>query len=442
MTLERFAAMSDSLGGKAALFELFQTTPSTLKLCVRLCATSPYLTNLLINNPGMLDELIDSLLLDRLPQGVELEANSVELCRFAEDIEPILHSFKNSAHLRIGVRDILGRDPIEDTHRALAETAESCLRRAAEDSMQQLLDRYGQPLDQAGQEVGFSMLALGKLGGREPNYHSDLDVLFIYDADGHTRPLAGGVREGTTNSHFFHELTQRIIKRINHYGPLGRLYELDATIRFSHDRGMMAVTIEQFESHFSRVQCPLWQRLALVNARLVSGSTNAGSRIEHAIKSSLLMPAWSASMAREAYALRASLEQGAAAKNLKRGSGGTMDVEAIVQMLLLRRAVEFEGRLGWGTLEGLQRLRIGGWLSEHRADRLVTGYRYLRCVESNLRLMDLPARHDLPEAEDELRWLAYAMREPDWMTVVQNCEMYREANRQLFDSIFREEFDE
>ncbi len=103
-----------------------------MELMVRLCATTPYLSGILTNNPGMIDELIDSLLMNRLPSSQRLEAHSIELCRGAADIELILHSFKNSAHLTIGVRDMLGKESLEATHQAIGDTAEACLRRMIE----------------------------------------------------------------------------------------------------------------------------------------------------------------------------------------------------------------------------------------------------------------------------------------------------------------------
>ncbi len=437
-TLARLADVSDSIGGKAALWELFQTTPSTLRLCVRLCASSPYLTGILTSNPGMLDELLDSLVLDRLPLAEELEKNARELCRFAEDIDPILHSFKNSAHLRIGVRDILGRDCIEATHRSLADTAETCLRRLAEDELEHLSNRYGDPLDSSGDVCSLTMVALGKLGAREPNYHSDLDILFLYESEGQTRPRAGGRRDGTTNHHFFNELTQRIAKRVNHFGPSGRLYELDARIRFSNHRGTLAVTIEQFREHFASSHCELWQRLALVNARIIFGSLASTRATEEVIRNSLLHPAWHPHFVNQAKQLRYALQQGASEENLKRAPGGTMDIESIVQLMLLQHAAELDGYLGLGTLEGLELLRLREWISIEAAQHLAASYRYLRTVESNLRLMNLPARHDLPQSPDELRWLAYSLRETHWSVVVQKCHAYREINRQLFETIFSE----
>jgi glutamate-ammonia-ligase adenylyltransferase len=445
-TLERFAAITDSLGGKAALFELFQTTPSTMRLCVRLCAISPYLTGILTNNPGMLDELIDSLLLDRLPQFDEFEESSKDLCRYAEDVEPILHSLKNSAHLRIGVRDVMGRDSIRASHRAISDTAEVCLRRAADEAWQFMMNRFGVPQDFAGQPVGLTLMALGKLGGREPNYHSDLEIMFLYDAEGQTRPLAGGRRDSTTNSHFFHELSQRISNRVNHYGPWGRLFELDSRIRLSQGRGAIAVTIQQFRDHFRSSNCLLWQRLALVSARIIYGTHDVSesisataTRIDPLIREALLYPHWNREMALQAAQSRADLQRGAAPQNIKRGAGGTMDVEAIVQMVLLRRAADLDGRLGVGTTDGLELLRNRGWIDIEAAQHLATGYRYLRNVESNLRLMNLPARHDLPQATDDLRGLAFAMRESHWSVVVQKCDAYRQIIRQLFETIFTEE---
>ncbi|XZE52048.1 hypothetical protein SH139x_003726 [Planctomycetaceae bacterium SH139] len=438
-TLERLAAISDSLGGKAALWELFQSTPPTLRLCVRLCAASPYLAGILVNNPGMLDELIDSLILDRLPLGEQLENNSRELCRFAEDLDPILHSFKNSAQLRIGVRDLLGRDSIVDTHRAIADTAEACLRRVAEYEWEMMTNRYGIPMAESGQPGYLSMIALGKLGGREPNYHSDLDMLFVYDAEGQTRPLAGGRREGTSNGHFFNELTQRINKRVSNYGPWGRLYDLDGRIRFSHHRHVMAITQDQFAAHFGAPGCPLWQRLALVNARVIYHSGANEKEMRKLIAEALQAPAWRTEMAEEAAKLRYQSQQGAAPENLKRGLGGTLDIELIVQLLLLRHAGELAGQLGVGTFAGLQLLRKQGWLSVERARHLSASYNYLRSVESNLRLMNLPARHDLPRSPDELRWLAFAMRETHANVVTQKCDAYREANRQIFEAVIAEQ---
>jgi [glutamine synthetase] adenylyltransferase / [glutamine synthetase]-adenylyl-L-tyrosine phosphorylase len=201
---------------------LLSVNPPSLKLYVTLCAACPYLAGILTSNPGMIDELMDSLLVRNLPTLKILEESLAELCRGAEDIEPILHSFKNAQHLRVGVRDVLGKDDIRSTHAALADVAEACLKQIAEREYVKLVDKFGFPTigrpnehelaneitrsswqqiaDREGDTCEPVVLALGKLGGREPNYHSDLDLIFLYEAAGPTVSLGRESAWATTNS--------------------------------------------------------------------------------------------------------------------------------------------------------------------------------------------------------------------------------------------------
>jgi glutamate-ammonia-ligase adenylyltransferase len=216
-TLMNLSKVSDSLGGKGVLWELFSFNPPSLRLYVRLCASSPYLSGILTSNPGMIDELMDSLVLDKLPTYDSLNATLHDLCRGAEDLDPILHSFKSFQHLRVGVRDILGKEDLRDSHRALSDIAEVCLQQIARREFEGLVEKYGRPFKKSEEgvrdECGWTIVAMGKLGGREPNYHSDLDVVFLFEADGQTEPEKRGRRgDVTTNQHFFSQLGQRIIK--------------------------------------------------------------------------------------------------------------------------------------------------------------------------------------------------------------------------------------
>ncbi len=232
-TLVNLSKVSDSLGGKGVLWELFSFNPPSLHMYVELCASSPYLSSILISNPGMIDELMDSLVLDKLPTRDSLEANLQELAHGAEDLDPILHSFKNAQVLRVGVRDILGKEDIVATCAALADIAEVCLRLIARSEYAKLAARMGEPMipdgERAGMRSDFIVLAMGKFGGREINYHSDLDMVFLYEADGATFHARRSRRSGetSTNQHFFSELGQRIIKTGSQLGPHGRLYEID-----------------------------------------------------------------------------------------------------------------------------------------------------------------------------------------------------------------------
>src|SRR6516225_2267355 len=176
MALLNLEKVTASLGAKTILWELFSFNSPSLKLYVDLCAWSQFLSEILINNPGMIDELLDSLVLNQPRTAAELRAELADLCRGADDLEPILHSFQDKELLRIGVRDILGKVSIQETTVDLSDLAETILREIAARQSPALARRFGVPClaesARAGQPSRFVLLGLGKLGGRELSYNS------------------------------------------------------------------------------------------------------------------------------------------------------------------------------------------------------------------------------------------------------------------------------
>ena len=212
-----------------------------MQLYVDLCAAAPFLSGILTSNPGMLDELMDSLVLDKLPTLESLEQELRDLTFAAEDLDPILHSFKNSQQLRVGVRDLLGKEDIQATTAALSDIALACLRRITAARIRKAGGEARRADDRGRRQRGpevceLVVVAMGKFGGREMNYHSDVDLIFLYEAEGGTFHNRRSRRSGetTTNQHFFSELGQRIIKVANQLGPHGRLFEIDP--RLASDR--------------------------------------------------------------------------------------------------------------------------------------------------------------------------------------------------------------
>lgn len=438
-TLVNLAKVSDSLGGKGVLWELFSFSPPTLHLYVRLCAASSYLAGILTSNPGMIDELLDSLLLDRLPSYESLAEELAELCRGAEDIDPILHSFKSAQHLRVGVRDILHKEDVEHTHRALSDVAEVCLQEIARREYQRLVAKYGEPMaaDHDGLPCELVVLALGKLGGREPNYHSDLDVIFLYEAEGETRHRRRvGKLETTTNQHFFSQLAQRIIKVVNQLGPYGRLYELDPRLRPTGKNGALAVSLDGLERYFTEGGGQLWERQALCKARPVFGGEAARDKTMRLVRRIILASPWRAADADEIRRMRKRMEETATRRNLKRGPGGTVDIEFAVQMLQLRHAAESPAVLTPGTLGALAALRKAHCISQDDYENFSQSYRFLRRVEAGLRLMNTTARHDLPGDELELARLAYLLGFSGPAELVEQSQHYTRENRRRFERLF------
>jgi glutamate-ammonia-ligase adenylyltransferase len=456
-TLIQLSQVSHSLGGKAVLWELFQVNPASLRLYVRLCTAAPYLAGILTSNPGMLDELMDSLVLGRLPSTEDVFRSLVSLCAGAEDIEPILHGFKNSMHLRVGVRDILRKDDIESTTATLADIAEACLQQTIRHEFRILAQKFGTPrlgadskhprnnpaavlvpdplypsLTLYDDECDFIVLGMGKLGGREPNYHSDLDLVFLYETDGTTQHRVQHHQESnTSNQHFFAELAQRVIRSITRTGPLGRLYELDPRLRPAGSSGTMAVSLEAFDRYFVEGHGQLWERQALCKARPVFGTRAGRQRALDCVARILVRPPWRPEFAAEILQMRYRMEQGAAATNLKRGPGGTVDIEFLVQMLQLCYAATDPTICVPGTLPAIQSLRLAGALEEEDALSLDRNYRFMRGVEARIRLMNFTARHELPQEPNGMAKLAYLLEFADRSSLVRACEETMKQNRQL-----------
>ncbi len=453
-TLVSLSRVSDSLGGKAALWELLSSNRPSLDLYVTICAACPYLTSILTSNPGMIDELMDSLLVEHLPTLGMLEETLGDLCRGAEDIEPMLHSFKHAQHLRVGVRDVLGKDDVRATHAALSDVAEACLKQIAGREYSKLTDKFGVPMigqpsdDEAGDphwqrlagRVGDRcepvVLALGKLGGREPNYHSDLDLIFLYEATGQTEGRQRNGHSSTMNGHFFSELGQRIIRVMSHLGPHGRLYEVDARLRPTGRSGSLAVPFDAFARYFAGGQAQLWERQALCKARVVIGTPEAAAQAMDVVAEAAFSPPWTPRFAAEIRQMRARLEDTASKLNLKRGPGGTVDLEFLVQMLQLKHGGDDPSVRRPGTLDALAALEQGGYLPTDDAEYFFESYRFQRSVEARIRLMNAAGRHELPEGEKELAKLAFLLDYKDPAKLVAKVQDTFAENRVRFNRLF------
>jgi glutamate-ammonia-ligase adenylyltransferase len=442
-TLANLVAVSDSLGGKGVLWELFSFHPPSLDLTVRLCSSSPFLAKLLVSNPGMIDELLDSLVIPRLPTPADLDAALAELCKGAIDIEPIIHAFKASQQLRVGVRDILGRQTVTETTAALSAIPEAILRVVMAREEERLVERLGEPMAGQGETVGVRagpvVLAMGKFGGREMNYASDVDIVFLYDHDGisfHRRRTRRSV-EGTTNAHFFAELAQRTMKVFNAFGPHGRLYEMDSRLRPSGRSGPAAVSLDDFARYFAEDgPAAIWERQALVKARVAIGGPAATTRAARIVHAAAYERQWTAAEVAEIRRMRHRMEEGARATNLKRGPGGVVDIEFIAQVVQLVHGGRDASLRTPETLAALERLQAAGHLTAEEFGFLAQAYRQLRKIEGHLRLLDAPARHDFPSVESEQRTLAHLLGYGSPADLVAEVQSLTARTRQAFDAVF------
>ncbi len=426
--LERVSA---SLGAKAVLWELFSVNPPTLKLYVDLCAGSPFLSGLLINNPGMIDELLDSLVLNQPRTLDELRLELAELCRGASDTDTILHSFQDKELLRIVVGDLLGKADVRQTTAALSDLAEAVLNQVFDLQGPVVRGRFGVPRcpksasprsqveggvpDLRPADLGletvpcrYAVLGMGKLGGREISYHSDLDLLLIYEGEGATEPAPGatGRFEPTTNAHYFTELAQHAIRALSRAGPMGRLYEVDMRLRPTGKSGSLVLSLAEFTRYYAGGAAQLWERQALTRGRVVRGDPAFASGVAAAARAATLGRAWCPALVDDIRGMREKMEAASPTRSLKRGPGGLADVEFLVQLLQLKYGTACPAVLRPNVWDALDAAEGCGLLAPADAAALREGYSFLRLVEARLRVVADRPLNDLPDAADDRAKLA------------------------------------
>ena len=293
------------------------------------------------------------------------------------------------------------------------------------------------------------VLALGKLGGRELNYHSDLDLMLIYEGDGRTGPPASATRfdrcEPTDNFHFFTELAQRIIRAASYLGPMGRLYQVDMRLRPTGKSGSLVLPLCEFRRYFAAGPAPaqggaqLWERQALTRARVVHGDADFGAEVMGAVAEAACALPWRPELADEIMAMRERLEASRGPRDLKRGPGGVVDVEFLVQLFQLKYGRERPDLRKPNTWEALEALRSAGLLSEEEHAALRDGYDFLRRVQGRLRIVHNRSVDEAPEAAEELDKLARRLGHESGGRFVAERDKHTKQIRELFRRLVERE---
>ena len=285
--------------------------------------------------------------------------------------------------------------------RELADVAEAIVVQVADDQWRRRVKRYGLPRRQEdGKRAHWAIIALGKLGGRELNYHSDLDLVFVYDSDGMT---SGGV-ESIPNAQFFTDVAKWVLRAFAGTPETGRLYSVDTRLRPHGNSGPLAIPIDALIDYFQH-SAQTWERLALTRARVIHARGGFGRQVETALRDALLVPVEPQSLARDVVAMRRRLEESRGPNDLKRGFGGLADIEFLVQYLQLRHADHPEVART-NLWEALDALLAAGFVSAEAHHDLREAYDFVRTVEGRLRIVHNRAAVDWPGRPDELARLA------------------------------------
>jgi glutamate-ammonia-ligase adenylyltransferase len=219
-------------------------------------------------------------------------------------------------------------------------------------------------------------------------------------------------------------------------GPYGRLYEVDARLRPTGRSGALAVSFDAFARYFAAGPAQLWERQALCKARPVIGNDEVAAHAMQIVAEAAFAAPWRPQFAREIRQMRARLEETASKRNLKRGPGGTVDTEFLVQMLQLKHGGADPAVRVPGTLDALTALEQGGYLSGDDAEFFRNSYRFQRSIEARIRLMDAAGRHELPDNERDLAKLAYLLGYARPQDLVAEALRTFVENRRRFNRLF------
>ena len=230
-----------------------------------------------------------------------------------------MHSFQDKELLRIGVRDLLGMDTIRATTLELSNLAETLLVEIAHQVEAKMMKRFGIPVlseeGRSNETSRYVILALGKLGGREMSYHSDLDLVLVYEGEGYTVPPpnkeALTIIQRVDAAHYFTELAQRIIKASSQTGPMGRLYEVDMKLRPTGKSGRLVIPLEEFRRYYGGNAAQVWERQSLTRTRVVHGDPAFGEAVMSVVREAIEQVPWSGAIVDDIMNMRQRLEASA-----------------------------------------------------------------------------------------------------------------------------------
>jgi glutamate-ammonia-ligase adenylyltransferase len=398
--LAHMAELISAIGARTSFLALLEQNPETLKLLVGLFGASRYLSNFFLRHPELLDSLVRADLAVVRKNRASLEEGLASLLAAAGDYETeldTLRRFHNEELLRIGVNDIHGLLDASQVEEELSLLADVCLGGALGVARKSLAERHGMPPGR------FAVIGMGKLGRGALSYNADLDLIFVYDG---TRDAASGI----SVHEYYTKLAQRLLVVLQLTTREGYVYKIDTRLRPSGSHGPLVSSLEAFRE-YHRTASALWERQALISARGAAGDGSLIAEVESVTENFVYGLGLADADVAEIARMRARMEHELARENagrwdLKTGRGGLVDVEFVTEMLQLRHGRQHPRVRRRRTEDALDALRDEGLLDVEHHGVLLSGYRFLRRIESRLRIERDQAVHALDPNDPKLAALA------------------------------------
>ena len=317
---------------------------------------------------------------------------------------------------RLAVLDVEQAASLQDITLTMTELAEATLDLALAQARADHDERHGAPLNPAGEVIDFWVVGMGKLGARELNVSSDIDLIYVYEEDGHTAgPVPVSAHE------YFSKVAKSLYTLIGETTEDGFVFRVDLMLRPNGNSGPPAVSLAMLEEYL-QVQGREWERFAWLKSRVVAPTASVRNGRALALRSLVTAFVYRRYLdygvfegLRQLHAkVREEAQRRAAgrperANDVKLSRGGIREIEFIVQLLLVARGGQFPEIRTRSTLKALVRLAAGGLMKPASATRLAEAYDFLRRVEHRIQYLDDQQTHLLPTDDADLGWIARSL---------------------------------
>jgi glutamate-ammonia-ligase adenylyltransferase len=382
--LVRTLRVLQAIAGRSTYLALLAESPGARRQLLKLCGASPWIAALLAQTPALLDTLLDPRLANEAPLREELRRELAQRAAGVpaaelETVMDLLRRYRQEMTLRIAAADLSGALPLVQVSDRLTWLAEAIVAQTLDYARAQLLPQLGAP---PGSDDGLALIAYGKFGSIELGYGSDLDLVFVYQAQDPDAATSGGARS-VAASEYFVRLAQRVVQLLSAQTVAGRAYEIDLELRPSGNSGLVVTSLPGF-ARYQRDSAWTWEHQALLRARSVAGGAALCQAIEAIRQEVLRRPREAGRLRTEVVEMRArmraSLEKRELARwDVKQGGGGLIDAEFITQYLCLCHAAQqaslVEYTDNWRQLEALA---AAGLVEPAQKDALLAAERAYR----------------------------------------------------------------
>jgi len=427
----------------------FARNQPLLARLLTIAAYSPYLGETLLRHPEHIPWLQrEDREMDRVKSTEQLRQ---EMARFLtgtvdQDLRTKLARYKRRELLRIFLRDCVARATLAEVTDELSNLADVILGHAFAVSYQEMTNRHGAPQirDERGriEQAEFAVVSLGKLGCRELNYASDVDLLFLYSGEGVTAGAGRKSGLSITNKAFFTGVAEQIVQLIGSNSGEGSVYRIDLRLRPYGRDGDTVWEIDRAVDYY-REKAQNWERQALIRTRVSAGSERVVSRFLGMVRDVVFAPEALPGAIADVRRAKEKIDRSVATRgggfNVKLGRGGIREIEFIVQALQLA----WGGREPWvrtaQTLIVLRRLAEKHFLSESESAELSAAYEFLRKTEHRLQMEHGAQTHRLPAANERLELLArrcgYGHSDPS-AAFLSDLERHTSSVRAIYGRVF------